>query len=121
MLTVLLTAILVGACSFILIKIAMLTLNWLKNRITEKLKSKPGMLKEEAILPIRTILEQAPTIDLSVFGENITEDDILMVNVKIDGEIDQDVEVIQAVGVDDAVTHTLKQCGGVIKVGGLAG
>ena len=110
-------ALLAGTCTFFLIKLIRLTFGAIKKRIVEKLNSHTGGIKisDMAVIQVRTLMDNAPTMKLSDLGNGIQMDDTLMVGMTEDGSLDVDVDDFRAQEIDEQL-KTVLQTNGAIKI-----
>lgn len=116
MLAALLGALALGIFAFGFIEVVLLTFSGLKKLIKKKINNNPPGITEEAIIHIKSILDQAPKLSLEDFGPDIQLDDFLMVGIKDDGNFDENLDIIRAKQVDDDVIASMKKAGGAMKV-----
>lgn len=110
-------ALLAGTCTPFLIKLVRLTFGAIKKRIVEKLNSHTGIIKisDMAVVQVRTLMDNAPTMKLSDLGNGIQMDDTLMVGMTEDGSLDVDVDDFRAQEIDEQL-KTVLQTNGAIKI-----
>lgn len=109
-------AIVVGALAYAIVKIAFLTFSVIKDKVKEILTNKPGTIDKTAVVSVRTLLDNAPEISLEDFGPKVEEDDYLIFGIKQDDTFDEDVDIIRAESIDDQLSDTMDNYGGIIKL-----
>lgn len=109
-------AIVVGALSYAIVRIVFLTFSVIKNKIKEKIKKKSGTIDKGVVVSVQALLENAPEISLEDFGPKVEEEDYLIFGIKQDDTLDEDVDVIRAESVDEQLTDTMENYGGIIKL-----
>lgn len=112
----LLGALTVGSIAYAVVTVLRMTLSWLKNYIKKKMEDNPPGITDEAVISVQDILDQAPSMKLDAFGEDIQEDDFLVMGIKEDGGLSDDMDIIRADKVDDEVKAVMKKNGGAVKI-----
>lgn len=111
-------AIIVGALTYAIVRVAFLTFSVIKDKIREKIKQKPGTISTTAVVSVQTLLDNAPEISLDDFGPKVEENDYLLFGIKEDGTLNEDADIIRAGNIDEQLTDTMEGYGGIIKITG---
>lgn len=109
-------AIVVGALTYAIVKIIFLTFSVIKDKVKEKLKKKPGTISTAGVISVQTLLNNAPEISLEDFGPDVEKNDYLIVGMKEDCTLDEDIDIIRAESIDEQLSDTMENYGGIIKL-----
>ncbi len=109
-------AIVVGVLAYAIVKVAFLTFSVIKDKIKEKLNQKPGTISKGAVVSVQTLLDNAPELSVEDFGPKVEEEDYLIFGIKQDDTLDEEVDIIRAERIDDQLSDTMDNYGGIIKL-----
>lgn len=111
-------AIVVGALAYAIVRIVFLTFSIIKDKIREILNRHVGTIDKVAAVSVQALLDSAPEISLEDFGPKVEENDYLLFGIKEDGTLDEQADIIRAESVDEQLTDTMENYGGIIKITG---
>lgn len=108
-----------GVLSFLLALTIRLTFGFIKEKIIERLKKSTSSIKmtEAAVIDVEWLLKNPdiPTYGLSSFGDEVQSGDKLLVGIKEDGSLEDEVNVLRAPEIDEQLQNVL-QTNGAIKI-----